>query len=705
VGSVVALPRDRSTYSLPATRVLHACLWLLLAACEPAPFTEPPAPERPPPAPAPGLAAPAEAASTAPVIELAAGEKHTCALHGDGRVSCWGSNRYAQLGIARVSPDVRATPVAVPELRDAVHISASEAGTCALRRTGELMCWGLQAWPHHGGVLRPQPTRVNAPPLAEISGSCARSIAGGVSCFTHSELARVLGVAGATALSAMRGRGCAVVAGGSVACWADETGGERVAAVIPAVADAVQVAVGSDFACARRRGGGVHCWGKNRSGQLGRGSFDDLEVVPLPAPGRVVRDPVHAAQPVVGIRDAVAVAAGEASVCAIRRTGDVACWGLRSTDTALSSAPLRQLVPAVIDGVAGATAIAAYGHTCVVRGGRDVACWGRDEAGQLGNGWWSARTTPIDVPGVDDALGVDGSCALRPGGRITCWPGGEMTIPDAASLTGGIVLDRHGGLWKLGQPPRRLDLPPAMAGDWRCAVTRDGGVTCTAEAAGSPTSDAWLRWRARGGRTRRIPGVSDARAVADSAYHACVLHASGRVSCLFGEYPFESDLRRWVPDLSEVVQLTVSELGDCALRADRSVWCWQWDLGPYVGNTTAYVPERPSQLPARRLTDVISLAGGAVHGCAVRADGSVWCWGDAEYSNRYGELGDGTVVPHAEPAPVLGIHDAIEVSVGSSHSCAWRRSGAIACWGDTQRGAVGTFATAWIGEPQAVRWR
>lgn len=157
---------------------------------------------------------------------------------------------------------------------------------------------------------------------------------------------------------------------------------------------------------------------------------------------------------------------------------------------------------------------------------------------------------------------------------------------------------------------------------------------------------------------------------------------------------------------NDAVQLVVNSLGtDCALRADRSVWCWQWDLGPYVGNTTRYVPDRPSVPPSRLLADVLSISNGPFHACAARTDGTVWCWGGTEYGNRYGQLGDGTLVPHAQPAPVAGIDDASQVSVGAYHSCALRRSGTVACWGETTRGAVGTFATEWIAEPQQVLWR
>jgi len=45
--------------------------------------------------------------------------------------------------------------------------------------------------------------------------------------------------------------------------------------------------------------------------------------------------------------------------------------------------------------------------------------------------------------------------------------------------------------------------------------------------------------------------------------------------------------------------------------------------------------------------------------------------------------------PMKAPAAVPGIEDAISVAVGSSHSCAARRSARVVCWGSTDRGQLG----------------
>jgi alpha-tubulin suppressor-like RCC1 family protein len=85
---------------------------------------------------------------------------------------------------------------------------------------------------------------------------------------------------------------------------------------------------------------------------------------------------------------------------------------------------------------------------------------------------------------------------------------------------------------------------------------------------------------------------------------------------------------------------------------------------------------------------VISHAAGLQHGCAVRTDGSVLCWG----SNGFGELGSGsTGIGSPVPAPVgnLGVGTAIAVTAGYHHSCVVSSSGGAKCWGYNAYGQIG----------------
>jgi alpha-tubulin suppressor-like RCC1 family protein len=98
------------------------------------------------------------------------------------------------------------------------------------------------------------------------------------------------------------------------------------------------------------------------------------------------------------------------------------------------------------------------------------------------------------------------------------------------------------------------------------------------------------------------------------------------------------------------------------------------------------------------IVDAVDISAGHAFACAVRATGSVVCWG--RYT--HGELGNGTVAGGAAPTEVTGITDAVEVEVSASHVCARRRNGQAACWGDNRWGQLGDGTTTNRTTPVAV---
>lgn len=113
--------------------------------------------------------------------------------------------------------------------------------------------------------------------------------------------------------------------------------------------------------------------------------------------------------------------------------------------------------------------------------------------------------------------------------------------------------------------------------------------------------------------------------------------------------------------------------GDAAARpADTvpgSVYAWQ----PHFGAEGAAGP-----VPG--WTDVVSLASTGRTTYAVRADGTVWAYGQGQN----GSLGDGDLSRHAVETPqqVLGIADARSVQVVGSAAFVVTGDGAVVGWGD-----------------------
>ncbi len=123
------------------------------------------------------------------VVQVSAGENHTCALLRDGTARCWGMNEMGQLGIGTESN--QAVPMAVQGLTGAVRIAAGYHHTCALQGDGALWCWGENYTCQLGAgsmTGNNRPMRIAAPgPVVEVGGganhTCVRTNRGAVRCW------------------------------------------------------------------------------------------------------------------------------------------------------------------------------------------------------------------------------------------------------------------------------------------------------------------------------------------------------------------------------------------------------------------------------------------------------------------------------------------------------------------------------------------
>ena len=123
--------------------------------------------------------------------------------------------------------------------------------------------------------------------------------------------------------------------------------------------------------------------------------------------------------------------------------------------------------------------------------------------------------------------------------------------------------------------------------------------------------------------------------------------------------------------------------------ARGTVGCWGENSYGTLGDGTTDTRTDPSNVVG--LDDVAQIArGGFGHACALRRDGSVWCWGyrigDAGGAKRASTL--------RSPERVPSIVDATEIASGHTHTCARLKSGAIVCWGDNSEGQLGDGTTA-----------
>lgn len=135
--------------------------------------------------------------------------------------------------------------------------------------------------------------------------------------------------------------------------------------------------------------------------------------------------------------------------------------------------------------------------------------------------------------------------------------------------------------------------------------------------------------------------------------------------------------------------MTAGAYHACALRADGTVRCWGSNAYGQLGDGSR--ESRPKAVLVSGLRDATAIAAGAEFTCAVRATGAVACWG----RNWFGELGAASPRAALLPQDVPFLDDATQITAGHVHACARRRSGSVSCWGGNLHGqAADHVATA-----------
>jgi len=274
--------------------------------------------------------------------------------------------------------------------------------------------------------------------------------------------------------------------------------------------------------------------------------------------------------------------------------------------------------------------------TCVVPMTGEVYCWGDDLTFQLGLPR-EIRYRPRMMAGYRSIINV----AHTDGAICAVDEGGDVWCSgDEAS--GGFATGSDGG----GLVPvaaRRMDVQNAVRLAWRLS----GSILLIVRANGT----LYARVHVPPIQSYNFSFPSPAIDVSANAYSYCVVLSDGRVACM-GDY------------ISEVTP-------------------WPFSEGPRI---------------VEGLNNVASIAVGWGFYCALKRDGTVWCWG----GNNYGQTG--TPPPMAErcyiyqygsttitrvygscvrrPRQVEGLTEVVEVSAGEFMVCARKRDGTVWCWGD-----------------------
>jgi hypothetical protein len=118
-----------------------------------------------------------------PIVQVAAGTRHTCALRDDGRVVCWGSPGAA-LGYGETANT--SYPVFAIGITDAVHVGAGGEHTCAVRSSGQVSCWGRNGYGEAGAAF--STWRLTPNPVADVTEGVMVAVGADHSCVLNDGL-------------------------------------------------------------------------------------------------------------------------------------------------------------------------------------------------------------------------------------------------------------------------------------------------------------------------------------------------------------------------------------------------------------------------------------------------------------------------------------------------------------------------------------
>lgn len=347
--------------------------------------------------------------------------------------------------------------------------------------------------------------------------------------------------------------------------------------------------LGYYHSCIRYQSGVVKCWGQNTYGAIGIGSTTDTAV-----PAIVDSSTSYAM-----------ISSGGRGVCGIiTSTSKVKCWGWNGYGEVGDGTYTQRNSPVSIDAATSYLKVVVGGSenggqtACGITSANDLKCWGDNQYGQYGNGTNTSSTTPVVLHAgtkySDISVGGLFTCGITTAGQLRCWGvNWDGQLADGTFNDSNVPLNVDVG----------VNYSMVSAGGYHaCGITTGGVLKCWGLGKGTGTNST---------STVASPTVVDSGVT----------------------YSF----------------IAAGEEGACAITSAGVLKCWGNNEFGQVGNTSVPVASTSNQLIPIVVDSGVSYqkvamqrtwAGGSssVHACGVTTAGDLKCWG----SNSSSQLGQVT---------------------------------------------------------------
>jgi alpha-tubulin suppressor-like RCC1 family protein len=531
--------------------------------------------------------------------------------------------------------------------------------SCGIRADDTLWCWGSNEFDETGTT---EPSPIVAAPV-QVGTRLYKSVS---STQTHT---------------------CAIAIDDTLWCWGNNDFGQLglghdMSEPVPRQIAGTwkRISAGGYSTCAIRDDDSLWCWGYNYWGEVGNG----VSMMQAPLPSRV------------GTAAWLEVAIGFYTTCGIQTDHSLWCWGNNANGTYGNGVLGGDSALPVLTG--GETwnkiAVGVY-EACGITTAGAMRCWGYSANGAVGDGTVVRRLSPTPVPidGKDTLDWVQVSadhdfvCGIRGDGSLWCWGDGghgQLGVDVAGFTMQPIQVPSPSGTW------RRVDTGVLQT----CAITGDDALYCFGSDGRGQLGDGP---RSRNEPTQ-MPGAISLLSL--GAYLSCGVNPAGAIACAgyngsgaIGDLthaprkvmtPMASALSGWV-------RIASGNLHTCASNA-TATYCWGGNTYGQLGNGT-----RTESLTPIAAAGPLANMEASDHTCGL-SGGAAYCWG----YNAFGQIGNATTTDQLTAAQVPGIANAVDIAVGTWHTCVVIGGGTASCWGRGTEGEIGNGGNVSVSISTAV---